>query len=113
MIPETNILLPKGGRRYTSVRKHACSRNSPGQWWLFQKTIRRVKDTNTWMERHTNALSPIELGKLYATFKMSTYEVYQIVMLFNYKQIFAPLFKMEGEFHLGMYILPPQIFLSF
>lgn len=44
---------------------------------------------------------------------MSTYEVYQIVVLLNYKQIFAPVFKMEGEFHLGMYILCPQICLSF
>lgn len=34
---------------------------------------------------------------------MSTYEVYQIVMLFNYKQIFSPVFKIEGKFHLGMY----------
>lgn len=39
MIPEANI-LPKGGRRYIGVKKHACCKNDffPGQWWLFQKT---------------------------------------------------------------------------
>lgn len=54
MIPEANILLSKRGRRYTGVKKHECCKNyfSPGQWWLFQKTIRRVKDTNTAIINH-------------------------------------------------------------
>jgi len=66
----------------------------------YRKGKRQIQPLPAMKRKTDNCIKrPLELGKLYVMFKMSAYEVHQIVMLFNYKQIFASMYsKWNGDF---------------